>query len=111
MEVFWFLVLFSPPIVGLLYLIVAFLGSWLSIWNGPLCCRHCREIIPNPGEPGQCRSCGYFYDDSGRTIGEPAMLATISKVDLNRFHPTDNAANDERLQLQREPGYKEMRDA
>jgi hypothetical protein len=108
LEVFWFLVLFSPPILGLGYLIVALVGSWLSIWNGPLCCRHCREIIPNPGEPGQCRSCGYFYDEAGRVVGEPGMLGWMTKVDLDRFNPPDSASQDERVR--REPGYREASD-
>jgi hypothetical protein len=101
------------PIVFLTAVVIAIVGvvlwSWLSSSHGSVCCRNCREIIPNPGELGQCRSCGFFYDEAGRTVGEPGIVAGMTKLDLDRFRPTDNAANDERLQ--REPGYKETRDA
>jgi hypothetical protein len=84
------------------------LWSWLSSSHGSVCCRNCREVIPNPGEAAQCRSCGSFYDENGRIIGEPEILARTSKVDLHRFHATDNASNNQRFR--REPGYKETSD-
>jgi len=96
------------PLLGLGYLMAELLWSWISSWNGPLCCRHCREIIPDPGEPGQCRSCGYYYDDAGRIIGDPGMHAKMSNVDLDRFEPTDRAANEERIR--REGEYRETAD-
>jgi hypothetical protein len=80
-----------------------------TVMDESLCCPNCQESIPIPGEPGQCRTCGYVYDGQGKLVGDPEMLfKKMSKANLARFNTTRQAEDDE--QLRRGPIFKEKSD-